>query len=78
MKNKIRFYIRLIALGFPASSALAQSSSVIPSLFLPGDRAIGLSSGDQIAPEIASGGNIFLAVWQDKRAYPTSLPLHPE
>src|SRR6478735_2999107 len=74
MKNKIQFYTWLIASGFLASSALAQFSSVIPSLFLPGDRAIGLSSGDQVAPEIANGGNIFLAVWQDKRAYPTSLP----
>src|SRR5580765_229154 len=74
MRNKIRLYISVIALGFAASSALAQSLSVIPSLFLPGDRAIGLSFGDQVAPEIASGGNVFLAVWQDKRAYPTSLP----
>lgn len=74
MKNKIQFYTWLIASGFLASSALAQFSSVIPSLFLPGDRAVGLSSGDQVAPEIANGGSIFLAVWQDKRAYPTSLP----
>lgn len=74
MKNSIRFCIGLMGLGFVISSALAQPASVIPSRFLPGDRAIGLSSGDQIAPEIASGGNVCLAVWQDKRAYPTSLP----
>ena len=30
MKNNIRFYITLIGLGFVVSSALAQSSSVLP------------------------------------------------
>src|SRR5712691_7515267 len=75
MRNSIlRISVRLIALGLIASSALAQSSSITPSLFIPGDKTIRLASGDQIAPEIASGGNIFLAVWQDKRAFPTSLP----
>ena len=40
MKNNIRFYIALIGLGFLVSSALAQSSSVLPSRFLPGDASV--------------------------------------
>ena len=40
MKNKIQFYIGLIASGFLASSALAQSSSVLPSGFLPRDASL--------------------------------------
>jgi PKD repeat protein len=74
MKNRIRSCIGLVAFGLVATSALAQSAVIIPPRFLPDDRAIRLSSGDQVAPEIASGGSAVLAVWQDKRAFPTSLP----
>ncbi len=67
MKN-IQFYIGLIAFGVVALSAFAQTASVTPSKFLPGDKAIRLSSAEQAAPEIASGGTMTLAVWHDKRA----------
>ena len=40
MKNNIRLCIGLIGLGFVVSSALAQSSSVMPSRFLPGDASV--------------------------------------
>ena len=41
-------------------------------LLLPGDDAIELSAGDQIAPAIAFADNTFLAVWSDGRANPTT------
>jgi hypothetical protein len=74
MRNGIRSCIGLVAFGLVATSALAQSAVIIPPRFLPDDRAIRLSSDDQVAPEIASGGSAVLAVWQDKRAFPISLP----
>lgn len=74
MKINPRFLIFLLLGLLSAANGLAQSNSVIPSRFLPGDQTIRQSAGDQIAPEIASGGNISLAVWQDKRAYGTNLP----
>ena len=70
MKNNIRFCIGLMGLGFLALSAFAQSASLIPSRFLPGDEAISGAASDQTAPAIATGGNMMLAVWSDKRAYP--------
>lgn len=70
MKHGIRLCIGLIVLGFVISSALAQSASLIPSRFLPGDDAISGAAGDQTAPAIATGGNMMLAVWSDKRSYP--------
>lgn len=57
------------------SGALIQAAPILPSKFIPGDAAITLASGDQVSPEIASGGNIYLAVWQDKRSLGTSLPV---
>jgi hypothetical protein len=50
-------------------------ADIIPAQFVPGDKTIRLANGDQIAPEIASGGNVTLAVWQDKRALPGELPV---
>ncbi len=50
-----------------------QAASIIPSRFLTGDAVINPAAGDQVTPEIANGGNIYLAVWQDKRALGTSL-----
>ena len=38
--NSIRFSIALIGLGFVVSSAIAHSSSVLPSRFLPGDASV--------------------------------------
>lgn len=38
---------------------------------LPGDGLIRPAAGDQTAPAIARGGNIFLAVWADNRANPS-------
>jgi PKD repeat protein len=55
------------------TAALGQSASITPSQFILGDKTIRLASGDQTAPEIAGGGNTTLAVWQDKRALPSSL-----
>ena len=40
MKNNIRVCIGLIGLGFVVSGPLAQSSSVLPSRFLPGDASV--------------------------------------
>jgi PKD repeat protein len=74
MKTNFRSYIGLIGSGVLAWSTLAHASSITPSLFVPGDKTIRLASGDQLTPEIAAGGSTFLAVWQDKRAFPTSLP----
>ena len=72
MKNNIRFWIGLIGFGFVMIyGAFAQSASLIPSRFLPGDIAVSGAAGDQTVPVIATGGNTMLAVWSDKRAYPT-------
>jgi PKD repeat protein len=73
MKTILRSYIGLIASGVLAWSTLGYASSITPSLFVPGDKTIRLASGDQVAPEIAAGGNALLAVWQDKRALPGNL-----
>lgn len=46
------------------------SSPVLDDLqFLPGDAVVGPAWGDQSTPDIASGGEQFLAVWSDARAY---------
>jgi PKD repeat protein len=45
----------------------------LPPRFITGDKAIRPSFADQTAPEIAGGGNMTLAVWQDNRALPSSL-----
>src|SRR4029079_15453436 len=55
------------------ATTLGQSASIIPPQIIPGDKSIRLASGDQTVPEIASGGNVTLAVWEDKRALPGSL-----
>ena len=70
MKNNIRFYIGLMGFGFVISGAFAQSASIIPSRFLPGDDVVSGAASDQTAPVIAAGGNTMLAVWSDKRSYP--------
>ena len=70
MKNNIRFCIGLMGLGFLTLGPLAQSASLIPSRFLPGDDAVSGAASDQTAPVIATGGNMMLAVWSDKRSYP--------
>ena len=75
MKINTDFLTLLLLGSLTAANGLAQSTSVIPSRFLPGDQSIRQSTGDQIVPEIASGGNVSLAVWQDKRAYGTNLPV---
>ena len=76
MKNNIRLCIGLIGLGFLALGALAQSASVIPSRFLPGDEAVSGAASDQTSPVIAAGGNTMLAVWSDKRSYPAGAPFY--
>jgi PKD repeat protein len=74
MKNNTRF-LTLFLIGLTSvANGFGQSNAVIPSRFLPGDKAIRPAFGDQIAPEIASGSNVSLAVWQDKRAFAVDLP----
>jgi PKD repeat protein len=51
----------------------AGAISILPPQFIRGDKAIKLETADQTAPEIAGGGNVTLAVWQDKRALPGNL-----
>jgi hypothetical protein len=45
MKNHIRLCIGLISFGFVIAAAFAQSASIIPSRFLPGDSAISGAAG---------------------------------
>lgn len=42
--------------------------------FLPGDDALAPAAGKQLSPEIAPGGQGFLAVWVDQRTSLTSIP----
>jgi len=74
MKINTRFLTLLLIGLLSAANVLGQSNAVMPSRFLSGDKAVRLAFGDQIAPEIASGGNVSLAVWQDKRAFAVDLP----
>jgi len=69
---KTHTYIALIFGLFLAANS-AQSAAIIPPQFLAGDKNIRLSAGDQMAPEIAAGGNMTLAVWQDKRSFPSTI-----
>ena len=55
MNNNIRLCIGLVGLGFLALDSLAQSASVIPSRFLPGDAAISGAASDRTVPVIAPG-----------------------
>jgi len=73
MKTPDSFFLTAFAFALTLATTLGQSASIIPPQFIPGDKAIRLASGDQTAPEIASGGNVTLAVWEDKRALPGSL-----
>ena len=76
MKNQYSFLYRADGLWVCASlGALAQSASVIPSRFLPGDAVVSGAASDQTAPIIATGGNTMLAVWSDKRSYPAGASL---
>src|SRR5919198_3863040 len=75
MKINLKFIIGLAISGLIAGSAFAQTSAITPSLFVPGDTKTKLATGDQVAPEIAAGGNTFLAVWQDKRALGVNQPV---
>ncbi|HEX4668063.1 MAG TPA: PKD domain-containing protein [Chthoniobacterales bacterium] len=71
---KTRSYIRnsILALGLFLVNAV-YSAEILSPFFIRGDSAIRLASGDQTTPEIASGGNVTLAVWQDQRALPAEL-----
>lgn len=75
MKKSLHLLICLAFASIGAAASAQPTSSIIPSHFLLGDSLVGLASGDQVSPEIASGGNTYLAVWQDKRALGLSLPL---
>src|ERR1041384_8478261 len=77
MKHTIHHCLTINTIAVLTSTVSAQDAAVIPSRFLPGDRTIGLSARDQIAPEITSGGSTVLAVWQDGRALPSSLLIPP-
>lgn len=64
MKNNIRFCIGLIGLGFVVSSALAQSSSVMPSRFLPGDASVAATPAWKIYTNANTGlpGNYIYSI----------------
>ena len=71
MKTHPNSLVALFGVLLAASSA--QSAAIIPPQFLPGDKTIRLSAGDQMAPEIAAGGNLTLVAWQDKRSVPATI-----
>ncbi|MEW5986196.1 MAG: PKD domain-containing protein [Chloroflexota bacterium] len=56
----------LLALAWSASAA-----SAMPAQFLPGDDVIGPAASDQLAPDVAAGGDLLLAAWGDERAFPS-------
>ena len=56
----------LLASIVPCSPAAPPTPG--PLQFLPGDAALAGATGDQSAPDIARGGDGFLAVWTDARA----------
>jgi hypothetical protein len=51
-----------------APGAFAAPPALGPLQFLPGDAALAGASGEQAAPDLARGGDGFLAVWSDARA----------
>ena len=59
--------VALLAPGLPGS--FAAPPDLGPLQFLPGDDALAGAWGDQSPPDIARGGEGFLAVWGDARAY---------
>jgi len=63
MLNRILTLSWLIALSVVVTRAQAAASRS-----LPGDAAVDLAAGDQLAPAIARGGTSLLAVWSDSRA----------
>ena len=66
--------LSIVALaGLLISAPLVKAASILPPQFIRGDKAIQLEMADQTVPEIAGGGNVTLAVWQDERALPGSL-----
>src|SRR5690348_12948431 len=65
-------YVALVFGSLLAASS-AQSAAIIPPKFLAGDKSIRVAIGDQMAPEIAAGNNLTLAVWQDKRSFPSTI-----
>lgn len=72
---KITFRITAL-LAFWAStliaiSATAQTPLITPTRLLPNDSAIGPAAGNQSAPAISQGGDIFLLAWTDSRAIST-------
>lgn len=73
MKIPDSFLPTVFAFALMFATSHGQSVPITPSQFIPGDRSIRLASGDQTVPEIAGGGNMTLAVWQDERALPGSL-----
>lgn len=63
MLNRILALSWLIVL----SVVVTRAQAFVPR-FLPGDAAVNLAAGDQLAPAIARGGSSMLAVWSDSRA----------
>ena len=66
-RNKLFFLLIAFVLTLSLVVA-ATAASITPSRYVPGDNLIGQAAGDQMSPQIASGGNIYLSVWADKRA----------
>src|SRR4051812_1200087 len=73
MKSILHFVAPIIVAGWLVPLQIGDAAIILPPLFIRGDQGVKLAAGDQTAPEIAAGGNVTLAVWQDERALPGSL-----
>ncbi len=72
-KRKVALVSFVFAILLLQGSASAQGTIVVPEKWLPGDDAVGPVAGDQVAPAIAQGGDITLAVWSDQRSDPLGI-----
>jgi PKD repeat protein len=73
MKTNLTLVSLITVAGLLISAGPMNAAAILPPQFIRGDKAISLETGDQTVPEIAGGGNVTLAVWQDKRALPGNL-----
>lgn len=65
-RRQIVLIVPLVVFSIYCGVALAQSGFTAPTL-LPGDTTIAPAAGTQRSPQIASGGEGYLAVWMDNR-----------
>src|SRR4029078_13527857 len=62
-----------VAVVLSGSTARAQFAAAPRIQFPRGDTPAGATAADQQLPAIAAGGNVLLAVWSDKRSYPSGV-----